>query len=143
MPSGRLARYLRIAGIDTLYSSSDMGDEQIAGIARDEGRILLTCDVGLLKRSSVIYGHWMRNRESRAQFREAVEHYSLRRYFDPFRRCVHCNGLIREVAKEEVADKLPKGIRHDFDDFYRCSSCGHVYWQGSHYKRIGDFLESV
>ena len=140
---GRLARYLRVAGIDTLYENEDMGDEKIAHIASIENRIVLTRDVGLLKRSAVEYGHWMRNKNSRAQLREVVSHYSLKRHFIPFSRCVHCNGLISPIEKSAVEEKLPPGIRRDFKNFFSCTSCSHVYWKGSHYKRILELLKSV
>src|SRR5258708_35725728 len=48
---GRLAVYLRLLGFDTLYRN-DCGDADLARIQRDENRILLTRDRGLLKRSS-------------------------------------------------------------------------------------------
>jgi len=140
---GRLARYLRVAGFDAIYSSEDMGDEVIADIACREGRIVLTCDRGLLKRSKITYGHLLRSRKSREQLREIVALYSLKNLFKPFSRCIHCNGLIEGAKKEDVLHRLPAGIKRDFDDFYRCSDCGHVYWQGSHYKRVKNLLGSL
>lgn len=140
---GRLARYLRVAGFDTIYENEDMGDEKIAYIASLEGRVVLTRDVGLLKRSAVKYGHWIRNKNSRAQLREVVSHYGLKRHFIPFSRCVHCNGFIRPIEKSAVEEKLPPGIRRDFKNFFSCASCGHLYWEGSHYKRILELLNSV
>ena len=140
---GRLARYLRIAGFDSLYFSSDRGDNYIAQIAEAENRIVLTRDIGLLKRSAVTFGHWLRNTESRAQFREVVHYYDLRRDFNPFSRCVKCNGIIKTVEKVLIEEFLPFGIKRDFNEFYQCSNCGQAYWQGSHYKRIGEFLTSV
>ncbi len=53
---GRLAVYLRLLGFDTMYRN-DIGDEELARISRDEGRILLTRDRGLLKRSAVMHGY--------------------------------------------------------------------------------------
>jgi len=140
---GRLARYLRVAGIDTIYENKDMGDEKIANIASREKRVVLTRDVGLLKRSAVEHGHWMRNKNSWAQLREVVSHYGLKRHFIPFSRCVHCNGLIKPIEKSTVEEKLPPGIRRDFESFFICRSCGHLYWEGSHYKRIVELLSSL
>ncbi|NJK90017.1 MAG: hypothetical protein HC923_11925, partial [Myxococcales bacterium] len=56
---GRLAAYLRMLGLDTRYSN-DQDDPELAEIARAEGRVLLTRDVGLLKRSTVVYGAFVR-----------------------------------------------------------------------------------
>src|SRR5262249_11501077 len=52
---GKLAGRLRMVGFDTLYRNC-YTDEQLARISRDERRILLTRDVGLLKRSAVTHG---------------------------------------------------------------------------------------
>ncbi|MBE9503090.1 MAG: twitching motility protein PilT [Proteobacteria bacterium] len=139
---GRLAHYLRIAGFDSLYYPKDPGDSHIAQIAEAENRIVLTRDMGLLKRSAVSYGHWLRNTESRAQFREVVHYYNLRKDFNPFSRCVKCNGLIKRVEKASIEEFLPHGIKRDFNEFYQCSHCGQIYWQGSHYKGLSEFLES-
>src|SRR5919198_1954029 len=49
---GRLAAYLEMLGFDTLYRTG-YRDEELARIASDERRILLTKDHGLLKRSAV------------------------------------------------------------------------------------------
>src|SRR5512135_199764 len=46
---GRLARWLRVLGYDTLYSST-MDDPELARIARLQDRILLTSDVELARR---------------------------------------------------------------------------------------------
>src|SRR3990172_5296101 len=49
---GRLAASLRMMGIDTLYRN-DYPDDELAEVSHRETRILLTRDVGLLKRSLV------------------------------------------------------------------------------------------
>ena len=47
--SARLAAYLRMLGFDTHYRNC-LEDDQLAAISRDQHRILLTRDIGLLKR---------------------------------------------------------------------------------------------
>jgi len=133
---GRLARYMRVAGFDTIYEKKDMGDEAITAIAAAENRIVLTRDVGLLKRSIINYGYILRSSNSRQQFKEVVARYFLKPLFMPFSKCVHCNGLIKSIDKKEVMSSLPDGIKSNFEKFSICSQCGHIYWEGSHYKRI-------
>ena len=50
---GRLAAYLRMLGFDTWYERL-ADDERLASVSNREQRILLTRDVGLLKRRDVI-----------------------------------------------------------------------------------------
>lgn len=52
---GKLARYLRLLGFDTLYRN-DYDDAELASLASAEQRILLTRDRDLLKRAMVTHG---------------------------------------------------------------------------------------
>ena len=54
---GRLAAYLRMLGFDTLYQNP-CADEFLAEVSRGERRILLTRDVGILKRGAVTHGYY-------------------------------------------------------------------------------------
>jgi uncharacterized protein with PIN domain len=63
-------------GFDTLYHN-DYDDEELARIACQEPRILLTRDRGLLKRSIVTYGRYVRATDPRLQVAEIVRHYEL------------------------------------------------------------------
>jgi len=140
---GGLARYLRLAGFDSLYSPTDWGDEYIATTAQAESRIVLTRDVGLLKRSSVRYGRWLRHIATRAQFQEVVEHYDLRPSFRPFSRCTHCNGPVTPIDKTQIANRVAKTIYAEYSEFSLCQNCHRVYWKGSHYDRIRFLLNNV
>lgn len=140
---GKLARYLRLAGFDTYYEKQDPGDEYIAKQAQTRDAVLLTRDIGLLKRKEIRYGHWLRATESRQQFQEIVTLYQLGEAFRPFSRCVHCNHAIASVAKAKIQTLLPQRVAEQLQDFYRCEHCGQVYWKGSHYQRMRSFLDRV
>ena len=115
---------------------NDPPDEELARIARDEHRLLLTRDVGLLKRRMVSHGCWIRATEPRRQLAEVVDRLDLLGAIAPFRRCLCCNDLLQAVAKEGVADSLPPAVRARHDVFRRCPSCRRVYWEGSHAARM-------
>ena len=142
---GRLAAYLRLLGFDTLYRN-DYTDEELARIAGDEKRVLLTRDRGVLKRSVVVYGYWLRATDSREQLVEVLQRFSIKSIKDSgatFTRCMECNGLLVKVAKEEIDSRLPPRTREHYADFHRCTDCGRIYWQGSHYKRMREFVERL
>src|SRR5690606_8682000 len=63
---GKLANYLRMMGFDTLYRN-DYDDDELAEVSHHEERIVLTRDLGVLKRSLVIYGYFVRNTNPRQQ----------------------------------------------------------------------------
>ncbi len=137
---GQLASYLRLLGFDTLYRN-DYDDPELAGISHEQGRILLTRDRGLLKRKIVSHGYVVRQTDPAEQLLEVVERFDLRGQFEPFRRCLRCNGLIEAVDKAAVVDQLPANTRRYYDEFRQCADCGQVYWQGSHYQRMRTFLK--
>jgi uncharacterized protein len=132
---GRLARHLRMLGLDVRWSN-DASDEEIARVAAADGRTVLTRDTGLLKRRSVTRGYRVRETDPRRQLAEVVDRLDLLRAVAPFRRCLCCNALLEPVRKEDVADALPSRVREAHETFRRCPSCRRVYWSGSHYRRM-------
>ncbi|MGD2058911.1 MAG: Mut7-C RNAse domain-containing protein [Anaerolineales bacterium] len=142
MHLGRLAAYLRMLGFDCLYWT-DAADDRLAQVSHDQRRVLLTRDRGLLKRSIVTYGYWVRHTQPRAQLREVVDHYQLRDAVHPFSRCMRCNGILEPVEKRAVAARLPAGVRNNYDRFRICLECGRIYWRGSHYERMQGLIGNV
>jgi uncharacterized protein len=139
---GKLATSLRLLGFDTLYRN-DYGDEELARISSSESRILLTRDCGLLMRSIVTYGYYVRSTDPQLQIVEIMRRFDLFKLVSPFVLCLRCNGLLETVAKESIIDKLPKNVVLEMHDFHRCRDCGQIYWQGSHYKKLREFINQV
>jgi len=55
-------------------------------------------------------------------------------------RCMVCKGLMERVNKAEVEPFLEPKTRLYYEDFHRCSNCSRLYWKGSHYDRIDQWL---
>lgn len=139
---GRLAEYLRLLGFDTLYRN-DYDDPELAAIAGDEQRILLTRDLGLLKRNRVVYGAYVRTTDPQQQVIEILRRFNFWDLMQPFQRCSRCNGLLRQVAKHEIEHELPPQTRADHDVYRQCEQCGQLYWEGSHFTRLRLFIEQI
>ncbi len=139
---GRLAAYLRMLGFDTLYRN-DYADEEIARISSDEDRIVLTRDLGVLKRKLVKQGYYVRETKPERQFAEVLRHFNLIGVRQPFRRCLQCNALLERVDKESIADRLPDNTKTYYDDFHICRNCDKIYWKGSHYERMQRLIDAV
>lgn len=137
---GRLAAYLRMLGYDCLYRN-DAHDAELAQLAHAEQRILLTRDLGLLKRSIVIYGAFVREVIPARQIVEVMRRFNLAPAPTVFQRCMRCNSLTTPVSKAEIDHLLEPKTRQYFDTFRRCPACGKIYWQGSHYARMQALLE--
>jgi uncharacterized protein len=139
---GKLARMLRLLGFDTLYRN-DYRDEELIRLALEEKRIILTRDRGLLMRREVTHGYFLRNIHPFKQLKETVIRFQLKNHMKPFARCAVCNGIILPAEKETVLDKLPENTARYYNKFFICSSCGKVYWKGSHYERLKKRMEEL
>lgn len=132
---GRLAKYLRAAGFDTLYDPG-WKDGYIARLLLTERRILLTRDLGLLMRRQVDFGRYVRAADPVLQLQEILSLFGLEEQIDPFSRCLECNDVLQKVSKEEVYHRLEPLTKKYYDSFSRCPGCGRVYWAGSHIERM-------
>ena len=139
---GRLAAYLRMIGFDAWYHHA-ADDAMLAQVSSRENRLLLTRDVGLLRRNEVERGYLVRSAAPLEQLRELWERYALGAHVRPFTRCMVCNGELRPAASEEVKDVLPPRIRETKAEFSRCVNCGRVFWRGSHYARMLGWIEGL
>lgn len=139
---GKLAAYLRLLGFDASYRN-DLQDQELAAISSQEGRVLLTRDRRLLMRSVVTQGYWVRSLLPRQQVLEVLQRFGLAAAITPFGRCVHCNSQLEAVSKQAVLDQLEPLTRLYFDEFQRCPGCGQVYWKGSHYQHIQEFIRDI
>ncbi len=143
---GKLARYMLMFGLDTLYRN-DFDDPEIVETALTEKRIILTRDLGILKTGLVTHGYWLRNTDPSRQIVEVLKKFDLLSCIDPFSRCISCNGLIADVSRQEVLDKIPPRTAEYFSEFKSCEKCGKIYWRGSHFlnmeKQIGEILEML
>lgn len=136
---GKLAAYLRMLGFDTIYRS-DIQDDELAAIAHQEERILLTRDHRLLMRAYVRYGYWVRSKLPQLQIREIIQRWNLTPLVRPFRRCIRCNGVLLPVDKEQIQDRLQPLTKLYFEEFRICPDCQQIYWKGSHFERMNHFI---
>jgi hypothetical protein len=140
---GRLARMLRLVGFDAAYRN-DWSDDELAELAPREGRILLTRDRGLLMRRAITHGYCVRAAHPEHQLVEVLQRFDLGGDLRPLTRCLACNGVLQEIAANEVeAGAVPPDIRATPQRLVRCSDCRRVYWDGSHVRRLRAVVASV
>lgn len=139
---GRSAAYLRMLGFDTLYRN-DYHDEELARVSDEDTRILLTRDIGLLKRGRVMYGYFVRNTDPLVSLREIARRFKLGDHVQPFQFCIKCNGLLHPVDKASVLDQLQPDTAAAFNEFHQCGSCHQVYWKGAHFAKMEKLVQEV
>ncbi len=131
---GRLARYLRFVGCDTVYGRGMSDDELLATAAR-EGRILLTRDRPLSRRGRQAF--LIDSPELARQWRAVRAAWPEVPIAPAFSRCTRCNGELEPVVPEDPrAASLPPGVRGRRTAVFACRSCGHLYWEGSHTESV-------
>lgn len=139
---GKLARYLRMVGFDTLYKN-DFEDAVIVQRSQDEKRIILTRDKALLRSPKIRHGYYVRSIHPKPQLLEVIKKFDLTSQLRPFSRCITCNHLIEKVSKTGIIDRVPKDTFQQFQDFYVCKNCDKIYWEGSHYEHMQTFIRSL
>lgn len=139
---GGLARLLRLMGLD-VRCEFDADDARLAAISVSDHRILLTRDRGLLARRIVTHGVLVRADHPIEQIVEVIARLDLADCLAPLTRCLRCGALLAEVAKDEVIDRLPPLTRRYHDTFRRCTSCGRIYWAGTHQQRLDELVARI
>lgn len=136
---GKLAVYLRIMGFDSMYQNN-YTDDELARLAVETGRTLLTRDRRLLMRKVIQHGYCVRSLDPPSQAREILHYYGLSNRVQPFQRCLRCNNRLIPVAKESVLERLEPLTKKYYDEFHLCPACDQIYWKGSHFEHMQAFL---
>jgi len=138
---GKLAKYLRLLGLDTLYFPQ-IEDNVLIDLANAEKRVILTRDKVLYerKKADCLY---LKSVKTEEQLREIIKAFSLKDQDQSFSRCIVCNEPLRAIDKEVIAHRLPPKVLKYFSHFEICKKCDRIYWHGDHYKRMKTFLDDV
>jgi len=144
---GRLARWLRLIGNDVEYSR-ELADDELIRRAVAEARTLLTSDVELYRRAIAdgAEAFLVKGRTEAERLARIAKRFKIDLNIDATTsRCPTCNAAIRPVKKEQVKERVPPSTYEVFDEFWECtnSDCGKIYWQGSHWKKIGEHLSKA
>jgi hypothetical protein len=143
---GRLARWLRIVGFDTMFIN-DLDDNRLVRLALSEGRVLLTKDTQILKRRVATTGRLkvilIESEEVKAQLRQVVKALNLGDKIKPFTLCLECNQPLVLSEKEDVKELVPPYIFQAQTQYMQCPACQRVYWRGTHWQRMSRELERI
>ena len=132
---GRLVKYLRLYGFDTLYKRN-YSDIEIINISQSERRIILTRDRNLLKNKIVTHGYWIRSPHPGEQLDEVFSRFDMKSSSQPFIRCLECNNLLADISKEEISTRLLPRTSQFYHEYKKCPGCDRIYWEGSHYEKM-------
>lgn len=139
---GKLARYLRMLGIDSVYENSFSKDE-IINISLRQKRTILTRDRNLLKKNEITHGYWIRSEDPIEQTKEVIFRFHLESEIKEFSLCLECNYPLQPISKAEIINSLPPKVFNYHNEYYVCKSCGRNYWRGTHYEKMKKLLSRI
>ncbi|MEX0655961.1 MAG: Mut7-C RNAse domain-containing protein [Nitrosopumilaceae archaeon] len=137
-----LAKKLRLLGYDSLYYT-DIDDDKILQIAKNENRILLTSDIALVKRSlkQNVRTVQITKKYEMEQILEINQGCNLGKCIITGNnsRCPLCNGVLHGIQKELIVTQVPEGVLKQTNEFWTCENCKKLYWEGTHIKNLQKF----
>lgn len=144
---GSLARRLRLLGLDVAYDPA-ASDPWLVARALGESRVLLTRDVGLLRRNVLApaaggraHAAYIASDMLAAQVAEVLQRFVPP--CEPLTRCVVCGSQFAEVPLHQVVDRLERGTWETYRRFVQCQGCQKVYWHGAHSSGLGEVLQQL
>jgi uncharacterized protein with PIN domain len=143
---GKLARWLRLIGYDTLLLKQK-NDGQMIKIALSESRVILTKDAQFMKRRLVTNGTvktvHIKQDDPKLQVREVVETLNLDYQFKPFSLCLECNQVLIARDREEVRNLIPPHVFETQTQYTECPACHRIYWPGTHWQAMVKKLQDL
>jgi uncharacterized protein with PIN domain len=151
---GRLAKWLRLLGYDTLYFPQ-IEDSFLIRIAREENRILLTRDTRLVKARDISTYLLLADNDTFKQLKKVITSFSLfpveqvdsfhngRANFPIHSRCSLCNAVLIHIPKEEARGSVPEYVYSTSTHFKKCPSCIKFYWEGTHRANLINKLKDI
>ena len=145
---GRLARWLRLLGFDTLYYPY-IEDRVLLRTAREENRMLLTRDTRLVKMREAGDFLLLRENDPFDQLKNVIASFNLVPDINELSetcllsRCSLCNNVLDKVPKEQARGHVPEYVYLTSESFSRCANCGKFYWKGTHPKLLEKKLREI
>lgn len=138
---GKLARWLRLLGYDSLYLKLN-DDSSLIYIALRENRILLTRDRELVKRKIIKQGKvkslLIFSNNTEEQLKEVNKAFPLKPQKPAF--CPFCNIRLVYTLPQRILSQVPPYVYLTQDYFFTCSSCQRVFWPGSQLVSFQNFV---
>jgi uncharacterized protein with PIN domain len=151
---GKLARFLRMFGYDTIYANdledffkiTPVPDQKLIDYAIKNERFIITKDFPLhkifMERSIHLKGEGLYN-----YLKQLNKKLNLKFNFKIEKaRCSICNSKLKEVKNREIIKDLvlKENFKH-YNELYQCLNpqCKKIYWEGSHIEDIKKKMDRI
>jgi len=136
---GKLAKWLRIMGYDTLFFNGS-NDSGMVATALNEERVILTRDTQIMRRRVVTSGRLkailIHSDKPELQMRQVINDLNLDCQFRPFALCLECNQPLLERSKQQVEGRVPPYVFQTQSQYMECPICHRIYWRGTHWQAM-------
>jgi len=139
---GRLAKWLRIAGFDVLYSNR-FTDEELVALSQQQGRILLSRDTRLLVQKAVRHFIFLEQENIQSQLEQVFKITGTTTLPGVLTRCLTCNEILEQIPRDQVRAQVPPFVFETQPQFKCCPSCNKIYWAGTHRQAVIHTLEKI
>ena len=136
---GKLARLLRMAGLDVVYVREGPGPAIAARAAR-EGRLFLTRDTNLVGEGAAGPYLFVEDNNPYRQLCQVAGELGLDLLAGAFTRCLDCNEPLLPADKDALAEAVPPYVWSTQEEFHWCPECRRVFWAGTHRERMREAL---
>jgi uncharacterized protein len=134
--AGKLARFLRMLGYDTVYHK-EIANSKLIEIALSEKRIILTRDTHLIEMKIVKDYFLVSDDDPEVQLKDVLKHFELNPDLNSFlSRCLDCNSLLEDISKESVEDQVWPYVYKTQNRFMICPDCKRIFWEGDHVRAM-------
>ena len=138
---GRLAKWLRILGYDTVVFPEEAG-RALLRLAAAENRIVLTRRKDMIRRQFSGSLFIITDIDVGNQLNNVIEKFSLKIDRQKmFGICLECNRKLNPVNRGDVYDLVPLFVFENCNEFNRCPRCLKIYWAGTHQRNALWFME--
>jgi len=143
--AGKLARWLKMLGYDTLFIN-DVDDNELIAIGLNDKRVLLTKDTQIMLQRVVTSGRLkavlIEDDNPKDQLRQVARMMKIDQE-RKFTRCLECNKLLVPRGKDEVRDIVPAYVFKTQSQYFHCPVCQRIYWRGTHWQRMNKEMEML
>ena len=143
---GKLARWLRIMGYDTLLFN-DSDDARMIATALTEERVILTRDTQIMKIGVIESGRLrailIQSDKPEEQISQVVESLDLDTRSGLFTVCLECNRPLETRTRQLVKERVPPYVFRTQNQYVECPECHRIYWKGTHWQAMTRKLEKL
>ena len=137
---------LRFFGYDTLYFSN-IEDEKILDMLKNDNRILITKDEQLSRKASKqnTQAILLPNKKEVEQLIQIKNQLEMDNFSIDLNnaRCTLCNSNLIDVDTFQIKNQVPDKVLMSTKNFWKCNNCNKIYWEGTHIIKLGKLVDII